>query len=69
VSVRDNCKHYILQSVSVGDKLERCRLAMNKEIPFSCPEDCIFFEQKTGISKVGWHVPNQKSKKRPNPPN
>jgi hypothetical protein len=65
VSVRDTCKHYLLQSVSVSDKLERCKLKANRDLPFACPEDCLFFEARAGISKVGWRLPNPKKDDSP----
>jgi hypothetical protein len=65
VSVRDNCKHYVLQSVSLSDKLERCKLKVNTDLPFACPSDCLFFEARAGISKLGWKMPDKRKKDTP----
>jgi len=67
VAVRENCKHYILQTVSLGDRLERCKLSVNQELPFACPEDCLFYEKRTGVSRIGWQLPDPKTRKDDNP--
>jgi len=33
--------------------LQRCRLGVNEEMPFACPEDCLFFEPRQ-ITGTGW---------------
>ncbi len=33
--------------------MRRCRLSANLEDPFSCPEGCLFFEERT-VSAAGW---------------
>jgi len=53
MAVRDNCRHYSSRSTPTGDVLERCRLGVNEEMPFACPEGCVFFEPRK-ISETGW---------------
>lgn len=53
MAVRDDCRHYSSRSTPAGDVLERCRLGVNQEMPFACPEDCLFFEARK-ISEAGW---------------
>jgi hypothetical protein len=36
-----------------GDLVQRCRLGVNEEAPFACPEDCLFFEPRH-LSDTGW---------------
>ena len=33
--------------------MQRCRLGANEEVPFACPEDCVFFEPRA-ITDTGW---------------
>jgi len=33
--------------------VERCRLGVNEETPFACPENCLFFEPRA-IADAGW---------------
>lgn len=33
--------------------MQRCRLGVNEEVPFACPEDCLFFEPRS-ITDTGW---------------
>ncbi|MGH9122555.1 MAG: hypothetical protein ACRDYC_11550 [Acidimicrobiales bacterium] len=53
MGVRADCRHYLLRSTNGGDGLERCRLAVNKEHPFACPEGCLFFEARS-VSGPAW---------------
>jgi hypothetical protein len=53
VAVRDDCRHYSTRSTPTGDVLQRCRLGANEEMPFACPEDCVFFEPRA-ITDTGW---------------
>ena len=55
MAVRDDCRHYIMQTVRGADRLERCRLGVNESIPFGCPEGCVFFEPRS-TSSAGWKV-------------
>ncbi|MDA8288490.1 MAG: hypothetical protein M0014_08560 [Actinomycetota bacterium] len=52
---REDCRHYIMQSVRGGERTERCRLDVAALLPFSCPADCLFFERRS-TSSTGWHV-------------
>ena len=36
-----------------GDAVQRCRLTVNTDAPFACPEDCLFFEPRS-ITATGW---------------
>ena len=62
MGVRDDCRHYILQTVKGGEKLERCRLGANTDLPFACPEGCVFFEARR-VSAAGWVVPGEEPRK------
>jgi len=53
MAVRDDCKHYLFRSTASGDGLQRCRLSVNEEHPFACPESCLFFEGRP-VSAAGW---------------
>ncbi len=53
MTVREDCRHYSTRSTPDGDVLQRCRLGMAVEIPFSCPDDCVFFEPRA-ITDAGW---------------
>ena len=52
---RTDCQHYSSRTVSRGDKVDRCRLGVAQEVPFACPEDCLFFEARA-ISDAGWQI-------------
>jgi hypothetical protein len=56
MGVRADCRHYVHRSTSMGEALQRCRLAVNQEQPFACPEDCLFFEERT-VAGPGWTQP------------
>ncbi len=55
MAARTDCRHYSTRTVATGDKVERCRLDVAQLAPFSCPDDCIFFEARPGMS-AGWTV-------------
>jgi hypothetical protein len=55
MAVNENCRHYVMQTVRAGDKIERCRVGANGTLPFSCPEGCLFFEPRR-VSQAGWHI-------------
>ena len=57
MSVKPDCRHYIMQTVR-GDRIERCRLNANDDLPFACPESCLFYEPRR-VSGAGWHVGQQ----------
>jgi hypothetical protein len=53
VGVREDCRHYSTRSTTAGDVLQRCRLGAAEEMPFACPEHCLFFEPRQ-ITGTGW---------------
>jgi hypothetical protein len=55
VAVNQDCRHYVMQTVRGGDKLERCRVDANCSLPFACPEGCVFYERRK-VSSAGWHL-------------
>lgn len=52
VSARQDCRHYSTRTVG-GDVVQRCRLDANETTPFSCPEGCLFFEDRP-LGEFGW---------------
>jgi hypothetical protein len=52
-----------MQTASNGDRIEKCRLGANEQLPFACPEGCVLYE-KSKLSQVGWHMPDKTPKKR-----
>lgn len=54
MAVRDDCRHYFRRSTAGGDGFERCRLEVNENDPFACPEGCLFFEAR--VMGAGWTV-------------
>jgi hypothetical protein len=55
MAVREDCRHYIMQTVRSQERIERCRLGVNESLPFACPEGCVFFEARK-TSSAGWSV-------------
>ena len=55
MGVRTDCRHYSTRSVPGGDAIQRCRLAVNEEVPFACPPGCLFFEPRN-VSSAGWET-------------
>lgn len=55
MAVRADCRHYVMQTVRSGERVEQCRLGAGTPVPFSCPEGCLFFEARS-TSSAGWHV-------------
>jgi hypothetical protein len=53
VEVRRDCRHYSTRSESPDHVVQRCRMRANQEIPFACPEGCLFFEPRP-IADAGW---------------
>ena len=53
--VNTDCKHYRTRSQPGGEVLEMCRLKANLELPFACPEGCLFYERKL-VGRAGWHI-------------
>ena len=53
MGVYEECRHYLHRSTPSGEVMQRCRLSVNKEDPFACPEGCIFMESRA-LSGAGW---------------
>ena len=53
MTVRADCRHYLLRTPSGGDAVLRCRVGANEDSPFACPAGCVFFEPRT-LSGAGW---------------
>lgn len=53
MAVKEDCRHYLIRSTARGDALQRCRLSVNEEHPFACPDSCLFFEPRP-IMGAGW---------------
>ena len=61
--VHDDCRHYVMQTVRNGERLERCRLGANVAAPFACPDGCLFWEPRS-TSRAGWQVAEDPSRRR-----
>jgi hypothetical protein len=44
-----------MQTTAAGEKLQRCKLGANEQLPFACPEGCVFYEPRR-VSSAGWQV-------------
>lgn len=53
MSIRTDCRHYSRRTIDRDEVVQRCRLGAAAEAPFSCPDDCVFFEQRPVIDG-GW---------------
>ena len=53
VSVKQDCRHYVMQTVRPGERTERCRLGAAETVPFACPDACVFYEARR-IATSGW---------------
>lgn len=53
MGVYEDCRHYLQRSTPTGELVQRCRLAVNAEDPFSCPPDCLFKETRSYVGP-GW---------------
>ncbi len=53
MSVREDCRHYSSRTTGAGDMVQRCRLSVNLQAPFACPDDCLFMEPRS-ITDAGW---------------
>ena len=56
MAVRADCRHYLHRSTPTGEAMQRCRLSVNAENPFDCPDGCLFFEERT-VAGPGWTQP------------
>ena len=55
MAVRADCRHYIMQTTNAGEKVERCRVEANEQLPFACPDGCVFYEPRK-VSNAGWQI-------------
>src|SRR3984957_19150842 len=55
VAVNEDCRHYIMQTTAHEEKLERCRVGANQQLPFACPDGCLFYEPRK-VSGAGWTI-------------
>ncbi|HMC40080.1 MAG TPA: hypothetical protein VKI19_10495 [Acidimicrobiales bacterium] len=53
MGVYEECRHYLRRSTPTGELVQRCRVSANGEDPFSCPEGCLFMEERA-LSGAGW---------------
>lgn len=53
MGVRSDCRHYSRRTLQPDEVVQRCRLKMAEDAPFSCPDDCLFFEARPVIDG-GW---------------
>lgn len=53
MGVYEDCRHYLQRSTPTGEVLQRCRLSVNSDNPFSCPADCLFKEGRSFLG-AGW---------------
>lgn len=51
--VRDDCRHYLVRTISASETVQRCRIDAAEASPFACPESCLFFERRAFIG-AGW---------------
>ena len=49
MAVRDDCRHYVMQTTVTAERVERCKLGVNEQVPFACPEGCLFYEPTVDI--------------------
>ena len=45
-----------MQTTAHEEKLEKCRMGANEQIPFACPEGCLFYEPRK-VSGAGLDRP------------
>lgn len=53
MGARSDCRHYLTRSSPRGEVAQTCRLGAATEIPFACPESCLFFERRASMG-AGW---------------
>jgi len=46
MAVRTDCRHYSTRTVGPDEVIQRCRVEAAEQTPFSCPEGCVFFEDR-----------------------
>jgi hypothetical protein len=52
-----------MQTTNAGEKLERCRVDANEQLPFACPEGCVFYEPRR-VSNAGWQISPERRRRR-----
>jgi len=56
VSVKQDCRHYVMRSVRSDERIRtlpaRCLAEL---VPFACPDSCVFYEPRQ-IATGGWQV-------------
>ena len=55
VAVNEDCRHYVMQTTAHEEKLERCRIGANEQLPCASPEGCLFDEPRK-VSGAGWTI-------------
>ncbi len=58
MAIQEDCRHYVMQTVRGRERIERCRLGASEQVPFACPDGCVFYESRS-TSSAGWHVAEQ----------
>jgi hypothetical protein len=53
MAVRSDCRHYLARTINSGEVAQRCRVDANTDVPFACPDGCLFFEPRA-VSAAGW---------------
>jgi hypothetical protein len=66
MAVREDCRHYVMQTVRGGERVEVCKLGVNDQVPFACPEGCVFYEKRS-TSSAGWSVSREGRETPPTP--
>jgi hypothetical protein len=66
MAVREDCRHYVMQTVHGGERVEACKLGVNDQVPFACPEGCVFYEKRS-TSSAGWRVSREGRETPPAP--
>ena len=53
MAVRDDCRHYVMQTTVTAERLERCKLGVNEQVPFACPKAASSMSRRS-TSSAGW---------------
>lgn len=53
MAISFDCRHYSTRTMANGDQVQRCRMDAAEQTPFACPENCLFFEERS-ITDAGW---------------
>jgi hypothetical protein len=46
MTARTDCRHLSTRTPRPDEVVHRCRLGAAQTVPFHCPEDCVFFEER-----------------------